>query len=116
MKLWSSILITFCLLISGTLLSQEETTIDVNKDISITKVYEQVIKEGYGTPKVYLDLANAHYFKNNHAQAKKWFEKLFEVEKPTDETLKFRYKQTLKALNVPFAANQYLSAVDGGSN
>jgi hypothetical protein len=104
--------------LSFTSFSQTETKqkTNVNTDVDVTVVYEQVVKEGYGTPFIYQELANAHYFKNNHAQAKKWFEKLFEVEKPTDETLKFRYKQTLKALNVPFATNQYLSAVDGGSN
>jgi hypothetical protein len=97
--------------------SQTETNkkTNVNTDVDVTIVYEQVVKEGYGTPFIYKELANAHYFKNNHAQAKKWFEKLFEVEKPTDETLKFRYKQTLKALNVSITANQYLSAVDGSN-
>ena len=108
MKLWSSILITFCLLISGTLLSQEETTIDVNKDISITKVYEQVIKEGYGTPKVYLDLANAHYFESNYKSAKKWYEKVFETKELVTSKVLYRYKQSLKALNEVFVTNKYL--------
>ena len=63
-------------------------------------MYEQVVKEGYGTPFIYKKLANAHYFKSNYGAAKKWFEKLFSIEKPTDETLKYRYKQSLKALDL----------------
>jgi hypothetical protein len=82
----------------------------VNKDVDLAKVYEQVVVEGYGTPKIYKDLANAYYFKNEYFKAKKWFEKLFDVEKPTDATLKHRYRQTLKALDLEFKNNQYLTA------
>ncbi len=97
--------------------TQAKAKTDVNKDVDVTVVYEQVVKEGYGTAFIYKELANAYYFKNDHANAKKWFEKLFEVEKPTDETLKFRYKQTLKALNLSTNTNEYLSTVDiDGSN
>ena len=51
----------------------------------------------------------SHYFKNNHVKAKKWFEKLFDTEKTTDETLLFRYKQTLKALKLDKSPNDYVS-------
>ena len=84
---------------------------DVNKDVDLVVVYEQVVKEGYATPKIYKELANAQYFRNNYKEAKKWFEKLFEVENLSDATLAFRYKQTLKALKLDFTSNQYLSSV-----
>lgn len=87
---------------------------DVNRDVDVVKVFEQVVKEGYGTPYIYKELANAYYFKNEHLKAKKWFEKLFEVEKPLDATLKHRYRQTLKALKLEFKNNRYLAV--GGSN
>ena len=88
---------------------------DVNSDVDVTKVYEQVVLEGYGTPYIYKELANAYYFKSNYPKAKKWFEALFAVEKPTDETLLFRYKQTLRALHLQKEKNAYLS-FSGGSN
>jgi len=89
---------------------------DVNKDINVAKVYEQVVKEGYGTPTVYLKLANEYYFQNDYANAKKWYEKVFEdKEKATDKMLLFRYKQTLKALKISWAENPYL-AVSSGTN
>ena len=92
------------------------TTADVNQDVDVTKVYEQVVKEGYGTPFIYKELANAYYFKSNYPQAKKWFEALFAVKKQTDETLLFRYKQTLKALHLYNKKNVYLSYSGGGPN
>jgi hypothetical protein len=85
---------------------------NVNKDVDVVKVYEQVAKDGYGTPLIYKELANAYYFKNEYLKAKKWFEMLFDVEKPLDATLKHRYKQTLKALDLEFKNNRYL-AVSG---
>ena len=78
--------------------SQNKNKTIVNKDIDIVKVYEKVVKDGYGTPSVYKELANATYFRSEYAESKKWFEKLFEEVKVTDSTLIFRYHQTLKAL------------------
>jgi len=93
-----------------------QSSTDVNKDVDRTAVYEQVVKEGYGTPKIYKALGNAHYFEGNYAEAKKWFEKLFETETLEDPMLKFRYKQTLKALKLDPANNNYLNATVAGSN
>jgi len=71
----------------------------VGIDANNTAAYEQVVKEGYGTPFIYKELANAHYFKNNYEQAKKWYEILFKEEAP-DLLLEHRYIQTLKAIKV----------------
>lgn len=102
----------FLLIFAGCFLSgysQEPQKIDVNKDIALTKVYEQVIKEGYGTPEVYLDLANAHYFEGNYALAKKWYEKRFETHPPKSKVVLFRYRQCHKALKLDLEGNKYLS-------
>ncbi|NND62979.1 MAG: tetratricopeptide repeat protein [Flavobacteriaceae bacterium] len=108
MKFKSLLILPILLLVCNSAISQNNT-IDVNKDVDVTKVYEQVVKEGYGTPVVYLKLANAHYFKGNYAEARKWFEKVFEGQKPTDKKILFRYKQTLKALKQDLDTNKYLS-------
>lgn len=97
------------LLFSFSLCAQDAASIDVNKDVDVAKVYEQVVKEGYGTPEVYLKLANAHYFKANYDKAKIWFEKVLETEKSPNKKLLFRYKQTLKALKLDISDNPYLS-------
>ncbi len=93
-----------------------QSSTDVNKDVDRTAVYEQVVKEGYGTPTIYKELGNGHYFKGNYAEAKKWFEKLFEIETLEDPMLKFRYKQTLKALKLDIETNTYLNPAVAGSN
>jgi hypothetical protein len=93
-----------------------QSSTDVNKDVDRTAVYEQVVKEGYGTPTIYKELGNGHYFKGNYTEAKKWFEKLFETETLEDPMLKFRYKQTLKALSMDVDSNIYLNPTVAGSN
>lgn len=84
-------------------------TIDVNNDVDVVLVYEQVVREGYGNQQIYKELAVAQYFRNNYSEAKIWFERLFELEPLSDETLSFRYLQTLKALKLDLASNQYLN-------
>jgi hypothetical protein len=81
----------------------------INKKVDVVKVYEQLVLDGHGTPYIYKKLANAYYFKSEYGKAKKWFETLFEVEKPSDGTLKHRYRQTLKALSLEFENNEYLA-------
>ena len=105
MKIITPLIIATSLFMADTAIAQT----DVNKDIDVAKVYEQVVKEGYGTPTVYLKLANEYYFQSNYASAKLWYEKVFETEKPTDKTILFRYKQTLKALKLKLEGNPYLA-------
>ncbi len=84
--------------ISSVSFSQNSTKTDVNKDIDVVRVYEQVVEEGYGTPFIYKELANAYYFKSEYKTALLWFEKLFEAEKTNDTEVLQHYKQTLKAV------------------
>ena len=71
---------------------------DVNSDIDVVRVYEQVVKEGYGTPFIYKKLATAYYFKSEYGKALAWFQKLFSEEKNTDPELAHLYSQALKAV------------------
>ncbi len=114
MKRLPQLLFLICVFVSTPVLSQSSNTVktNVNKDVDIVKVYEQVVVEGYGTAHIYKELANAYYFKNEYPKAKKWFEKLFDTESTSDATLKHRYRQTLKALDLEFKNNVYL-AING---
>lgn len=105
-------LLCACISVSGFAQSTNSVKTNVNKDVDIVKVYEQVVVEGYGTAHIYKELANAYYFKNEYTKAKKWFEKLFDIESTSDATLKHRYRQTLKALDLEFKNNAYL-AING---
>lgn len=89
--------------------AQSEMKTNSTANIDVVVVYEQVVKEGYGSAMIYEKLANEYYFKNDYVKAKKWFEKLFETKKPQEETLLFRYTQTLKALKLDKQPNEYLS-------
>lgn len=109
MKKYAPLLFLLCLFVASNLTAQNSKKTDVNRDINLAKVYEQLVKEGYGSQEVYLKLANEHYFQGNYQSAKKWFEKVFEQSVPTDEKLIFRYKQTLRALKLSFKGNPYVT-------
>ena len=104
----------FCLLflfsLSATITAQstEVEKIDVNKDIDLMRVYEQYVKDGYGTPAVYKKLADGYYFKNDYLTAKKWLEALLQADESTPKMYVNRYIQTLRALDIDTANNRYL--------
>tara|TARA_B100001146_G_scaffold225185_1_gene247435 strand:+ start:27884 stop:28231 length:348 start_codon:yes stop_codon:yes gene_type:complete len=95
--------------VSTSFSQDSQSTVDVNTDIDVVAVYEQYVKEGYGDLKVYKRLANGFYFKNEYLKAKQYFETWFDIEPPT-ETAAHRYRQTLKALQLPLKNNKYLLA------
>ncbi len=95
--------------LSLTTYSQSQDKIDVNRDIDLVKVYTQVVNEGYGTVSIYKELANAHYFRSDYSESKKWFEKLFSEEESQEKIHLYRYKQSLKALKLYTEDNVYLT-------
>ncbi|MFT5237280.1 MAG: hypothetical protein ACI9M9_000872 [Flavobacteriaceae bacterium] len=94
--------------------SKSDEKAEVHEKIDVVNVYEQMALDGDGTPYIYKELAYAYYFKNEYKEAKKWFEELFEAEEQSDETVKHRYRQTLKVLSLDFKENRYL--VKSGAN
>lgn len=70
----------------------------VDKNIDVVRVYEQVVREGYGTPFIYEKLATAYYFKSEYDKAIAWFQKLYSEQKNTDPALAHQYTQALKAV------------------
>ncbi len=99
----------FLFFVGLSLTSYSQDKIDVNKDIDLVKVYTQVVNEGYGTVSIYKELANAHYFRSNYSESKKWYEKLFSEEEPQEKIHLYRYKQSLKALKLYTEDNVYLT-------
>ena len=111
---WLILVLLACTSMTTFAQSKRSTKTDVIKKIDVGSVYEQVVLGGDGTPYIYKELAYSYYFKNEYQDAKKWFEKLFEVEEQSDKTIKHRYRQTLKALNLEFKNNRYLA--NSGTN
>lgn len=96
-------LVLFC--ISTFSFSQTNSTAtSVDKHIDFVRVYEQVVREGYGTPFIYEKLATAYYFKSEYVKAVAWFQKLYAEKHITDPQLAYQYSQALKA--VAFAASK----------
>ena len=111
MKSFTLVALLFLLSLSTTVTSQttaiEKT--DVNKDIDLMRVYEQYVKDGYGTPAVYKKLADGYYFKNDYTTAKKWLEELLQADASTPKMYINRYIQTLRALDIDTTNNKYLT-------
>ena len=112
MKSFTLVALLFLFSLSTTVTAQttaiEKT--DVNKDIDLMRVYEQYVKDGYGTPAVYKKLADGYYFKNDYTTAKKWLETLLQADASTPKMYINRYIQTLRALDIDTTNNKYLSA------
>ncbi|MCG2418007.1 hypothetical protein K8089_03160 [Aequorivita sp. F47161] len=71
---------------------------DGNKHIDVVLVYEQVVRDGYGTPFIYERLATAYYFKGEYDKAVSWFQKFYSEQTSTDPQLAYQYSQSLKAV------------------
>lgn len=95
-----SYIISFTLVIgiSANLLAQENSF--KKHEIDIVKVYERVVADGYKDAFVYQKLATEYYVRKDFANAKKYFEKLFEINKAKDLESKNKYQQCLKALEI----------------
>ena len=111
MKPFTLVALLFLFSLSTTITAQttEVEKIDVNKDIDLMRVYEQYVKDGYGTPAVYKKLADGYYFKNDYLTAKKWLEALLQADASTPKMYVNRYIQTLRALDIDTTNNKYLS-------
>ncbi|MGJ8665620.1 MAG: hypothetical protein ACSHW7_04585 [Patiriisocius sp.] len=114
MKTFKLLLFFAVFIISFSAFAQNATAkkIDVNRDIDLVEVYKEYVAEGYGTPAIYKKLANGTYFNSDYLSAKKWYEKLFETERPINATHKKRYEQTLKALKIDPATSVYLGVAE----
>ena len=111
MKSFTLVALLFLFSLSTTVTSQTTAIkkTDVNKDIDLMRVYEQYVKDGYGTPAVYKKLADGYYFKNDYTTAKKWLEELLQADTSTPKMYINRYIQTLRALDIDTTNNKYLT-------
>ena len=111
MKPFTLVALLFLFSLSTTITAQttEVEKIDVNKDIDLMRVYEQYVKDGYGTPAVYKKLADGYYFKNDYLTAKKWLEALLQADTSTPKMYVNRFIQTLRALDIDTTNNKYLT-------
>ena len=102
MKSFTLVALLFLFSLSTTVTAQttaiEKT--DVNKDIDLMRVYEQYVKDGYGTPAVYKKLADGYYFKNDYTTAKKWLEALLQADASTPKMYINRYIQSMYSLHI----------------
>lgn len=99
----------FVVCISTVSFSQSKPKSASSKKIDVVKVYEQVVREGYGTPFIYKHLASAYYFKGEYAKSVLWFNKFYAEMDDNNPELEKQYKMALKA--VAFSASNVANDV-----
>jgi len=79
-----------------------------SKQIDVIKIYENVLNDGYESAQIYQKLAQANYARGNYQDAKKWFEKWFEMEKNPSPVAYYHYSKTLEYLEEHEKAKEFL--------
>ncbi len=77
----------------------QEKPIVKKHEIDIVKVYERVVADGYVDAFIYKKLATEYYSRSDFANSKKYFEKLFKLQKIKDSEIELKYNNCLKALS-----------------
>ncbi len=93
-----------------------ETDSQANQKIDVIRVYEMVVADGYESAQIFETLATEHFFKKNYADAKKWFEKLFVIDKSPEPIAYYRYAKSLEALEDHTRASLYLEIYHAKTN
>jgi tetratricopeptide (TPR) repeat protein len=75
--------------------------------IDVIKIYENVLAEGYESAQIYQKLAHANFARENYQDAKKWFQKWFELEANLSPSAYYHYSKTLEYLNETEKAKEF---------
>ncbi len=103
------------LISSNTIFSQEKklkkgkNQFDRYQYIDAQQTYLKVVKKGYKSADLYMNLGDSYYFNSQYKEALKWYEEL--INSYTNEVepeYYFRYAQTLKATENYQEANKYM--------
>lgn len=76
--------------------------------IDLIKIYENVLADGYESAQIYQKLAQANYARGNYPDAKKWFQKWFDMDENPNPVAYYHYSKTLEYLKETEKAKEYL--------
>mgnify|MGYP002620426080 CR=1 FL=1 len=76
--------------------------------IDVIKIYENVLADGYESAQIYQKLAQVNFVRENYNDAKKWFEKWFELDENPNPVAYYHYSKTLEYLNETEKAKEFL--------
>lgn len=111
-------LIIFCLAFCATAFGQREKLKEADKMfdsyafIDAQEVYLEVAEAGYESENLFKKLGDSYYFNSQMEDAKKWYEKLFEINPNQEKAYFFRYAQSLKAVESYEKADEIMLEFD----
>ncbi len=80
--------------------------------IDAQEVYLEVAEAGYESENLFKKLGDSYYFNSEMEEAKKWYEKLFEINPNQEKAYFFRYAQALKAVESYDKADEIMLEFD----
>jgi outer membrane protein OmpA-like peptidoglycan-associated protein/tetratricopeptide (TPR) repeat protein len=96
--------ITLCfLLINGIVFGQQSTLKRANAKfnnlsyVEAISLYSNLVNDGYGTPAIFENLANAYYYQSNYALAKVSYDSLFKINKKVSVGTYYKYISVLRS-------------------
>ncbi|WP_127846287.1 OmpA family protein [Psychroflexus aestuariivivens] len=108
----------FCIMFCATGFSQRDKLKEADKMfesyafIDAQEVYLEVAEAGYESENLFKKLGDSYYFNSEMEEAKKWYEKLFEINPNQEKAYFFRYAQALKAVESYDKADEIMLEFD----
>ena len=115
MKLQRNLLGIYVLLLSVCVYAQQDVLTTANKNYTnmsysqAIKLYNDLIKGGYGSSELFENLGNSYYYQSNYALANDSYDSLFKRTEDVSKSTYYRYVNVLRSQNKQAAADLWLN-------
>ena len=115
MKLQRNLLGIYVLLLSVCVYAQQDLLTTANKNYTnmsysqAIKLYNDLIRGGYGSSELFENLGNSYYYQSNYALANDSYDSLFKRTEDVSKSTYYRYVNVLRSQNKQAAADLWLN-------
>jgi outer membrane protein OmpA-like peptidoglycan-associated protein len=115
MKLQRNLLGIYVLLLSVCVYAQQDVLTTANKNYTnmsysqAIKLYNDLIKGGYGSSELFENLGNSYYYQSNYALANDSYDSLFKRTEDVSKSTYYRYVNVLRSQNKQAATDLWLN-------
>jgi outer membrane protein OmpA-like peptidoglycan-associated protein len=115
MKLQRNLLGIYVLLLSVCVYAQQDVLTTANKNYTnmsysqAIKLYNALIRGGYGSSELFENLGNSYYYQSNYALANDSYDSLFKRTEDVSKSTYYRYVNVLRSQNKQAAADLWLN-------
>ena len=115
MKLQRNLIGIYVMLLSVCIYAQQDVLSTANKNYTnmsysqAIKLYNALIKGGYGSSELFENLGNSYYYQSNYALANDSYDSLFKRTEDVSKSTYYRYVNVLRSQNKQAAADLWLN-------